>query len=199
VSEAERLSGGGITLAIATAVPIDVRRGDSVAVNGVCLTVVKPGPTLTFDVVPETLSRTNLGDVRVGDPVNLETSLRLGDEIGGHLVYGHVDATTIVLGKQREGSGYRVWCVTPPSHESLIAEKGCIALDGVSLTVATVKEGEFAVALVPETLEKTTLGRKDAGSVLNFEADPIARYVAHILESRGSKALLEGGNGPAGR
>ena len=190
---------GGVTLSVQAATEMAATRGDSVAVNGVCLTVVEPGRVMTFDVIPETLSRTNLGELQPGDPVNLESSLRVGDELGGHLVYGHVDATTVVLSTRREGQGIRVWCVTPPSFSPLVAEKGSVALDGVSLTVAQVADGEFAVALIPETLAKTTLGRKDAGSVLNLEADPIARYVAHILHGARQKPHSEGGNPPPGR
>ena len=190
---------GGLTLAVEADDFAGARQGDSIAVNGVCLTVVEPGRVLTFDVVPETQSRTNLGELRQGDPVNLEGSLRVGDEIGGHLVYGHVDATTVVLGKHAEGAGCRIWCVTPPTLEPVIAEKGSVALDGVSLTVADVREGEFAVALIPETLARTTLGRKDAGSVLNLEADPIARYVAHVLKRPHRDPARKGGNGPSGR
>jgi riboflavin synthase len=173
-----------MTLSVNAGHAVHAKPGDSIAINGVCLTAVEAGHVLKFDVVPETLSRTNLGELVSGDSVNLEASLRVGDELGGHLVYGHVDATTVVLGKQSEGSGYRIWCVTPPTYDALIAEKGSVALDGVSLTVASVSEGEFAVALIPETLKRTTLGRKDSGSVLNFEADPIARYVAHALGKR---------------
>jgi len=171
-----------MTLSIEPVLPIDgIRPGASIAVNGVCLTVVDAGGLLTFEVVAESLSRTNLGELLQGDDVNLESSLRVGDEIGGHFVYGHIDATTIVLAKREEGLGCRMWCTTPPALEPLIAEKGSIALDGVSLTVAQIAQGEFAVALIPETLSHTTLGRKDAGSTLNLEADPIARYVAHIM------------------
>ncbi len=189
-----------MTLSIEAAPPINgARQGASIAVNGVCLTVVDAGQLLTFEVVAETLSRTNLGELLPGDPVNLESSLRAGDEIGGHFMYGHVDATTVVLTKNAEGLGCRMWCVTPPAFEPFVAEKGSISLDGVSLTIAQVAEGEFAVALIPETLARTTLGRKDAGSVLNVEADPVARYVAHAVERQRQKAHPKGGNGPSGR
>ena len=155
--------------------------------NGVCLTVVDDGDPLVFDVVPETVSRTNLGELRSNDSVNLEASLRAGDPIGGHLVYGHVDATTVVLSKVKEGDGARMWCVTPPELAQLIAEKGSVALEGVSLTVAAVREGEFAVALIPETLAKTTLGDVEEGSSLNLETDPIARYAVHALKYGGRR------------
>ena len=181
VAAVKKHAGGGCVLSVAPSRPIDARRGDSIAVNGVCLTVADAGDSLAFEVVPETLARTNLGGLGNGDMVNIETSLRAGEQIGGHLVYGHIDATTIVLGVHREGQGARLRCVTPRELALLIVEKGSVALDGVSLTVATIGEGEFEVALIPETLERTTLGRIEAGSVLNLEADPIARYVAHQL------------------
>ncbi len=181
IHAADGLPGGGMRLQVQPEVAIHARQGDSIAVNGVCLTVVDLGAALAFAVVPETLSRTNLGDLRPGDAVNLETSLRAGDQLGGHLTYGHVDATTVVISKTRQGDGAYLWCVTPPGYEALVAEKGSVALDGVSLTVAAVREGEFGVALIPETLAKTTLGRVQEGSSLNFEADPIARYVVHAL------------------
>jgi riboflavin synthase len=175
-------SGGGRRLVIDSAPLASSALGSSIAVNGACLTVSRiEGSQISFDVVPETLSRTNLGELRTGDFVNLEPSLRIGDELGGHLVYGHVDSTTVVLGKHSEGQGCRLWCVTPSGLASMIAEKGYITLDGVSLTVAGIDEGQFAVALIPETLARTTLGKKDAGSALNLEVDPIARYVAHLL------------------
>lgn len=183
VADAKRLASGGLKLSIRTPAGLSAKRGDSISINGVCLTVVDDGDPLGFDVVPETVSRTNLSELRQDDGVNLEASLRAGDPIGGHLVYGHVDATTVVLSKAKEGDGARMWCVTPPELGQLIAEKGSVALEGVSLTIAAVREGEFAVALIPETLAKTTLGEVEEGSSLNLEADPIARYVAHALRS----------------
>jgi riboflavin synthase len=159
--------------------------GDSIAVNGVCLTVAAlDGAALEFDVVPETLARSNLGELSAGVLVNLESSLKVGDTLDGHLVYGHVDATAVILRIDDEGQGVRMWCATPPTIASLVCEKGYLALDGISLTVAAVEEGRFAVALVPETLKRTTLGRKRPGDVLNVEADPVARYVAAVLGNR---------------
>ena len=136
---------------------------------------------LSFDVVPETLNRTNLGDLKPGDLVNLEPSLRAGDPLGGHLVYGHVDALTTIERKTPEGPGFRIWSTTPPRLADLICEKGFVALDGVSLTVASVKNGRFSVALIPETLRRTTFCEKGEGATLNVEADPLARYAASIL------------------
>ena len=118
--------------------------------------------------------------------MNLEESLRIGGALGGHLVYGHVDATTTVLKKIPEGPGFRMWCSVPPGAEPMIVAKGYVALDGISLTVAEVAKDRrsFAVALIPETLGRTTLGTSSEGAVLNFEADPIARYVAGLLNAR---------------
>ena len=155
--------------------------------NGACLTVVETRDgALAFDVVPETLARTNIGGLKPGDAVNLETSLRAGDSMGGHLVYGHIDAISTILKKIPEGPGFRVWCSIPPGAEPMIVAKGYVTLDGVSLTVAEVSPDRrsFAVALIPETLARTTLGSSGEGAVLNFEADPIARYVAGLLDAR---------------
>lgn len=163
-----------------------LRDGDSVAVNGVCLTVRESRDSeIAFDVIPETLARSNLGDLTLHETVNLEPSLRAGEPLGGHLVYGHVDTTTRILSKEPEGQGYRLWCETPPTLNAFIVEKGYVALDGVSLTVAVAERGKFAVALIPETLKRTTLGRKAAGLSLNIEVDPVARYVAAQFAERG--------------
>lgn len=163
---------------------------DSIAVNGVCLTLVaQDGELVSFDVVPETLRRSNLGALRPGDSVNLELSLRLGDRLGGHLVYGHVDATCAIRSKVPEGQGYRLYVTRPPDLARYVVEKGYVALDGVSLTVASVGAEHFEVALIPETAARTTLGTKVAGSLLNLEIDPIARYAlgaADVYEEAGT-------------
>jgi riboflavin synthase len=150
---------------------------DSIAINGVCLTAVTvDAATIAFDVVPETVHRAAFGNLKPGDPLNLELSLRMGDRLGGHFVYGHVDANAVILGKQPEGQGHRLRIATPPEMALLIVEKGYITVDGVSLTVATVATGSFTIALIPETSNRTTLGTKAAGDRVNLEADPIARY-----------------------
>ena len=151
---------------------------DSIAIDGVCLTAtVVDGETIAFDVVPETLARSTLRDRAPGDCVNVEYALRVGDRIGGHFVYGHVDAAACVLGRLAEGQGERVRIETPPSLAPMIAHKGFVAVDGVSLTVATVERDSFEVALIPETLARTTLGSRAVGERVNLEADPLARYV----------------------
>jgi riboflavin synthase len=149
--------------------------GDSVAVNGVCLTVVgAPDGSLAFDVVQETLDRTK----PFGDEVNLEGALRAGEALGGHYVQGHVDG----VGTVRAAAG-PVWIDAPPDLLRYVAEKGSIAVDGVSLTVAAVDDEGFAVALVPHTLEVTTLGGLADGDKVNLEVDILAKYVERLLRS----------------
>lgn len=182
---AEREDGGGMRLRIRCD---GVKRErpevkDSIAVDGVCLTATKiDGKTVSFDVIPETLARTTLGLRNPGDVVNVEYSLRVGDRMGGHFVYGHVDATAEVLLRTPEGQGERVRIERPALLAPMIAEKAFIAIDGVSLTVAAVGDGWFDIALIPETLERTTLGRRSAGSRVNLEVDPLARYVVEALK-----------------
>jgi riboflavin synthase len=157
--------------------------GESVACSGVCLTVVERGGGLvSFDAVPETLSRTTVGDWRPGSLVNLERALALGDRLGGHLVQGHVDAVGEVLSRAAEGQGARLSISLPASIAPLVAEKGSITVDGVSLTVATAGRDRFEVALIPETLARTTLGEARPGTRVNLEADVVARHVARLHE-----------------
>ncbi len=175
----EALPGGGATLTVRCE-GVERERPeakDSIAVDGVCLTATAiAGDAVTFDVVPETLARSNLGERAIGDRVNVEYALRVGDRVGGHLVYGHVDAAARVLGRQREGQGERLRIEAAQGIEPMIAPKGFIAVDGVSLTVAAAADGWFEVALIPETLTRTTLGIRGPGSRVNLEADPVARY-----------------------
>ena len=149
--------------------------GDSVSVDGVCLTAVD-GMRLVFDVVDETLSRTTLGTLKAGDRVNLEPALRAGDPLGGHIVQGHVDG----IGRVRE-VGDLVWVDAPADLLRYCVEKGSITVDGVSLTVAAVDEQGFGVALVPHTLEVTTLGGLAPGDAVNLEVDVLAKYVEKLL------------------
>ncbi len=150
---------------------------DSIAISGVCLTATSiDGDGVTFDVVPETLARTTLGSLRLGDAVNVEYALRVGDRIGGHFVYGHVDVTARILRLAEEGQGRRIRIERPHSLKKAIVEKGFVAVDGISVTVATVGKKWFEVALIPETLARTTLGLRVAGDEVNIEIDPLARY-----------------------
>jgi riboflavin synthase len=155
---------------------------DSIAVDGVCLTATAiDGDAISFDVIPETLARSTLGDRVAGDRVNVEYALRVGERIGGHFVYGHVDAAARVLQRSAEGQGERMRIETPPSFRPLVAQKGFVAVDGVSVTVAAVNGDSFDIALIPETLARTTLGSRVTGDRVNLEADPLARYVSVTL------------------
>lgn len=156
--------------------------GDSVAVNGCCLTVTAvDGDTLAFDAVPETLARTNLRHLTVGSPVNLERPLRLSDRLGGHLVQGHVDAVGRVQAAVPEGNSIRLTIDAPESIRRYIVVKGSIAVDGVSLTVAAVTATGFQVVIIPHTAAVTTLGRVQPGDEVNLEADVVGKYIERLL------------------
>lgn len=166
--------------------------GESVAVNGVCLTVVVvAGAGFAADVMPETLSRTSLGDLGTGDAVNLEPALRVGDTLGGHLVTGHVDAVGTVTALRDDGNARWVTVSVPGRLLSLLAEKGSVAVDGISLTVVDVTDSAFTVSLIPHTLSATTAGAWRAGSRVNIEVDLIARYVRRALADAGAVPALE--------
>ncbi len=150
---------------------------DSIAIDGVCLTVAAhAGDEVDFDVVPETLVCSTLGELTCGAHVNVELSLRLGDRIGGHLIYGHVDATAPIVSKNIEGQGHRLAIAMPPALRRYVVRKGYVAVDGVSLTVAAAADHCFEIALIPETSARTSLGVKDIGARVNLEIDPVARY-----------------------
>jgi riboflavin synthase len=159
-----------------------LKLGGSVAVNGCCLTVVKKkGPIFYADVVPETLRRTNLGALKPGSGVNIELPLTATSTLDGHLVQGHIDATASVLSVRKASTGREVTIELPASLSRYVAEKGSIAVDGVSLTVASVGRADFGVALIPHTLDMTIANEYKRGSVVNLEVDVIARYVARNL------------------
>jgi riboflavin synthase len=156
--------------------------GDSVAVDGVCLTVVeRNGSLLAFDAVPETLARTALGTLDHGSRVNLEPALRAGDPLGGHYVQGHVDGVATVRSVEPEGDGKRIWFDLPAELLRYAVEKGSIAIQGTSLTVAATDHEGLAVALIPHTLEATTLGALEPGKRVNIEVDVLAKYVEKLL------------------
>jgi riboflavin synthase len=158
--------------------------GASVAVSGVCLTVVELAAEASLvELSPETLRRTNLGALRQGNEVNLEPALRVGDPLGGHWVQGHVDGTLAVLAVKTIGDHREVTCELPRALSPLVVEKGSIALDGVSLTVASLAADRFGVALIPHTLEVTTLGAVRAGDRLNVEVDLLGKYVLRALQA----------------
>ena len=156
--------------------------GDSVSIDGVCLTVVAAADgRFAFDAVPETLDRTALGTLEPGSRVNLEPALRAGDALGGHYVQGHVDGVGTVRSVEPEGDGSRIWFDAPPELLRYLVEKGSIAVQGTSLTVAGVDDAGFAVALIPHTLAATTLGALAPGARVNLEADVLAKYVEKLL------------------
>jgi riboflavin synthase len=160
----------------------DVAIGDSVAIAGVCLTVVeKDGSALAFDVVPETVGRTALGRVAPGDAVNVESALRVGEPLGGHVVQGHVDGVGRVRSVAPDGDGERLWVDVPRDVLRYCVEKGSVAVDGTSLTIAALDDEGFEVALIPHTLAETTLGGLRPGDEVNLEADILAKYVERLI------------------
>ena len=159
--------------------------GDSIAVSGCCLTVVAVGDaTVSFEAGPETLAKTTLGELNTGDPVNLETSLRMGDELGGHLVSGHIDGVGRVDQRQDDAEWSTFWFRVPGPLTRQMASKGSVAVDGVSLTLVEVEDDCFSVALIPHTLAVTTLGNRQVGDPVNIETDLLAKYVERQLEWR---------------
>ncbi|MFW5927186.1 MAG: riboflavin synthase [Wenzhouxiangella sp.] len=166
------------------------RPGDSVAVAGCCLTVLDPDRQgFSADLSPETLARTGLGGLAAGDRVNLEPALAAGEPLGGHFVTGHVDALAELIGVRPAGGNRVLRFRVPQSLEHLVAEKGSVTLDGVSLTVNAVDGCEFEVNIIPHTLEITTLGRLAAGDRVNLEVDLIARYLERLAARRGNHAV----------
>jgi riboflavin synthase len=187
---------GGVRLAVGMSPELAERLGigDSIAVSGVCLTVVEKGHgQVLVELSPETLARTNLGELRDGYEVNLEPALRMGDPLGGHMVQGHVDGTAEVVGR-RDLTDHRVLAFSiPPDLAPFLVEKGSVTVDGVSLTVSALMPDRFEVALIPHTLEVTTLSRRVPGDRVNLEVDVLAKYVHRMLAARGLVAPLSEG------
>jgi riboflavin synthase len=172
----------GVRLEVETPLAAELSQGDSVAVNGVCLTAIDPGADgFKADVMAETLRRSSLGPLAPGDSVNVELPLRAGDRLGGHVVQGHVDGTGAVESTRDEGFARLVRISADPSLLRYVVEKGSIAVDGVSLTVTEVDDEGFTVSLIPETLERTTLGLAAPGRVVNLEVDVFAKYVEKLV------------------
>lgn len=164
------------------------RDGDSISVNGACLTVVqRTTDTLAIDVVPETMRRTNLGDLKPGDPVDLERALALNDRLGGHMVQGHVEATGRIASITPEGEALMVRIEASPPIMRYVVAKGFIALDGISLTVVDCDASSFSVTVIPYTQQHTVMGSRKVGDQVNLETDIVARYVERLL--KGGEAL----------
>jgi len=173
--------GDGVRLRVRTELAGELAPGDSIAVNGVCLTALDPnGQGFSADVMEETLRRSSLGPLAKGDEVNLELPLRAGDRLGGHMVQGHVDGTGSVEAVSDDGFARVVRIGAPPALLRYVVDKGSIAVDGVSLTVSAVDGDGFEVSLIPETLERTTLGAAEPGRVVNLEVDVLAKYVERL-------------------
>jgi len=174
----------GVRFEIATGFPMEeVAIGASIACCGACLTVVEKGADwFAVDVSAETLDKTTLGDWQPGRRINLERSLRLGDELGGHIVSGHVDGVAEIVARRPDGEATRFTVRPPAELAHFVASKGSVALDGVSLTVNEVDGGEFGVCIIPHTLVCTTFGDLQPGDRVNLEIDMLARYVARLLE-----------------
>ena len=175
--------GDSVRLTLRGPVVVDgAGHGDSIAVNGVCLTVVESGTdTFTADVMRETLDRSCLGALAAGDPVNLERPMRMDGRLGGHLVQGHVDGTGTILDRSPSAHWELVRVSLPDDLARYVVHKGSITVDGVSLTVASVDDRSFTVSLIPTTLALTTLGRKQVGDPVNLEVDVVAKYVERLL------------------
>jgi riboflavin synthase len=187
-------TGGDLRLTVdAPMSAYDMDLGDSVSVSGACLTVAAlDSNVISFDVVQETLSRTRLGELREGDAVNIEPALRGADQLGGHFVQGHVDGLGTVSSVEPEGAGKRVWVDAAPDILRYCVEKGSIAVDGVSLTIAQLADQGFAVALVPYTLKETTLDALQPGDEVNLEVDLLAKYVEKLVRTDGPGTIRRG-------
>lgn len=172
---------GGVTLTVAAKVASELREGDSVAVSGVCLTAVSVNQGhFRAEVMNETLSRSSLGEADAGTDVNLELPLRPADRLGGHIVQGHVDGLGTVIAMRADGLARRIEIEAPEQLMRYVVQKGSVALDGVSLTVAGIGERSFTVSLIPETLKRTTLGHLQQGARVNVEVDLLAKYVERL-------------------
>jgi len=170
----------------------DIDLGDSIAVNGVCLTVVNfDSSGFSADVMPETMAYSSLGSLKAGSPVNLERAMAASGRFGGHIVSGHIDGTGSIVNVRRDSNA--VWYEIACSRElcRFVIKKGSVALDGISLTVAELFSGGFAVSIIPHTLEATALGKKKAGDTVNIENDCIGKYVAHLMSFDGDAAADE--------
>jgi len=187
MGEIEALDGGRLRIA-ATKVLDDAHIGDSIAVDGCCLTVVRQGSGWwEADVSDETLARTTIGRRTVGDAVNLERPVRVQDRLGGHIVQGHVDGVGRIAAIDKTGAAAELWVEPPASLSRYLVEKGSVAIDGISLTLAAVEPDRFGVALIPLTLQLTNLRQAAPGDLVNLEVDVIAKYVERLLQERTGK------------
>jgi riboflavin synthase len=184
VTDIERADAGA-TLTVTTRLAGELAEGDSIAVNGVCLTATDVGAaSFKAEAMIETLERSSLARLGPGAPVNLELPLRAEDRLGGHVVQGHVDGTGVVSAIRAEGFSRILEVETDPGLARYLVQKGSVALDGVSLTISALREGGFAVSLIPETLQRTNLGTIEEGALVNIEVDVLAKHVERLMEAR---------------
>lgn len=183
-------TGNSIRLSVKPLSEFEVRLGDSVSVNGVCLTVTQHKGDLSFDVSPETLRSTNLGELRISDKVNLERALRLSDRLGGHIVSGHVDGIGTIRDKKQVGEYTFYTFESPADILKYVVKKGSIAIDGISLTVVDLDQRSFSVAIIPHTLTATNIGDKSIGDKVNLEADIIGKYVEKLVSKKDNDSGL---------
>ncbi|MBM4146362.1 MAG: riboflavin synthase [Nitrospira sp.] len=200
ITSINRKSGGAALSLKSNEIASAAKLGDSIAVNGVCLTVVKSGrKELSFDLSDETLQSTNIGSLNKGDAVNLEPSLSPDSKIGGHFVTGHVDTVGNIRSRVQSGDMLKFEIEAPTKVTDFLVEKGSVAVDGISLTVVDILKDSFTLVIIPHTAKLTTLGFKDAGDSVNIEVDILGKYVAKFLQrrenkdSRFMKTLMEGG------
>jgi len=176
----------------AKALSQEAKLGDSIAINGTCLTIVEiRGTTLAFDISDETLKSTNLGELKVRDRVNLEPALRLSDRLGGHFVTGHIDGVGRMRSKSLEGEVYKIVIETEPWIAEYLVEKGSVAVDGISLTVVDLLRDGFSLVIIPHTAKLTTLGHKSAGDRVNVEVDILGKYVSKYLKKGKDSNLMQ--------
>ncbi len=183
-------TGSGIGLSVKPVTDYELVLGDSVAVNGVCLTVTGHNGETSFDVSPETMRSTNLGELKNGDCVNLERALRLSDRLGGHIVSGHVDNTGSIRNIRKTGEYTFYTFDAPKDILKYVVKKGSIAIDGISLTVVDLDHTSFSVAIIPHTLTATNIGQKRVGDRVNLEVDIIGKYVEKLLDTKDSDSHM---------
>lgn len=194
-----RPSGGGMAFDLEAHFTLsDPEEGESIAVNGACLTAYDiTGNRFTVDVSPESLSRTTLGELKAGNAVNMERALRLSDRLGGHLVSGHIDCVGVTSGIRKEGNFTILTFTVPTEQDRYIIEKGSITIDGISLTVNSCSSASFSVSVIPHTMKVTTLGTLKNGSMVNIEVDIIGKYVEKLLSVESSESVKASGINPA--
>ncbi len=182
---------GGIRISISPKFDMEMKIGDSLAVNGVCLTVIESGRDIAFEVSPETIRSTNFGELKINNKVNLERPLRLTDRLGGHIVTGHVDGNGIIKNRKQEGEYTFYAFKVSPEILKYIVKKGSVAVDGISLTVTDLNSTSFSVAIIPHTLTATNIGDKGPGDKVNIEIDIIGKYVEKFMNRKDTDAGLE--------